>query len=223
MTTPTLSDQLLAFQAEFSSKAPAEVQATMAEATQQLAASGLVEQVLAVGATAPDFELPNATGQVVRLSELLNQGPVVLNFYRGEWCPYCNLELRAFQLMQSEFEAAGAQLVAISPELPDHSLSVTEKHELAYPVLSDVGNTVAKAFGLVFVLAEALRPIYLNFGLDIPANNGDNSYELPFPATFVIDRDRTIRYSFADADYTKRAEPSEVLSAVQALRINSVA
>lgn len=223
MTTPTLSEQLLAFQAEFAGNAPAEVKSTMTEATQELAASGLLKRVLAVGATAPDFELPNATGTMVRLSELLSQGPVVLNFYRGEWCPYCNLELRAFQLMQAEFEAAGAQLVAISPELPDHSLSVTEKHELAYPVLSDVGNAVSKTFGLVFVLAEALRPIYLNFGLDIPANNGDDSYELPFPATFVIDRDRTIRYSFADADYTKRAEPSEVLAAVQALTTLTVA
>lgn len=222
MTNQTLSEQLLAFQAEFEGKVPAEVKATMAEATQALAASGLVEQVLAVGATAPDFELPNATGKMVRLSELLKQGPVVINFYRGEWCPYCNLELRAFQLRQAEFETAGAQLVAISPELPDHSLSVTEKHELVYPVLSDVGNAVARQFGLVFVLAEALQPIYLNFGLDIPANNGDDSYELPLPATFVIDRDRTIRYSFADADYTQRAEPSEVLAAVQGLKTPSV-
>lgn len=223
MTSQSLSEQLLAYQAQFAGKAPAEVQATMAEATQELAASGLAEQALAVGATAPDFELPDATGKKVRLSELLNQGPVVVNFYRGEWCPYCNLELRAFQVMQAEFEAAGAQLVAISPELPDHSLSVTEKHELAYPVLSDVGNTVAKTFGLVFALAETLRPIYLNFGLDIPASNGDDSYELPFPATFVIDRDRTIRYSFVDADYTKRAEPSEVLAAVEVLKTPSVA
>lgn len=217
MTPQTLSQQLLAYQAEFAGKAPAEIKATMAEATQALAASGLMEQVLEVGATVPDLELPDATGKSVRLSELLSQGPVVVNFYRGEWCPYCNLELRAFQLMQSEFEAAGAQLVAISPELPDHSLSATEKHELAYPVLSDVGNKVAKQLGLVFSLAESLRPIYLNFGLDIPAHNGDESYELPVPATFVIDRDRTIRYRFADADYTKRAEPSEVLAAVKAL------
>jgi len=217
MTTPTLSQQLLDFQADFAGKAPAEIKATMAAATQALAASGIVEQTLDVGATALDFELPDATGQSVRLSDLLQQGPVVINFYRGEWCPYCNLALRAFQQLQTEFAAAGAQLVAISPELPDHSLSATEKHELSYPVLSDVGNVIAKQFGLVFQLAESLRPIYLNFGLDVPAHNGDDSYELPLPATFVIGRDRTIRYRFADADYTQRAEPSEVLAAVKAL------
>jgi len=217
VSSPTLAEQLLEYQAGFRAKAPDAVQATMAEATEALLQSGIAQQGLVVGASAPDFALPDATGKWVHLSELLSEGPVVVNFYRGEWCPYCNLELRAFQMMQTDFAAAGAQLVAISPELPDHSLSVTEKHELDYPVLSDVGNKVAREYGLVFELAEALRPIYLSFGLDIPASNGDDSYELPLPATYVIDTQGVVRYTFADADYTKRAEPSEVLAAVQGL------
>lgn len=219
MSHPTLSEQLLEYQAGFKNKVPAGIQAEMAKATAELAATGIAQQGLAVGATAPDFALPDATGKTVRLSELLAKGPVVINFYRGEWCPYCNLELRAFQLLQSEFEAAGAQIVAISPELPDHSLSVTEKHELAYPVLSDVGNKVSREFGLVFALAEALRPIYLSFGLDIPTSNGDDSYTLPLPATYVIDTQGVVRYAFANADYTKRAEPSDALAAVKALAV----
>lgn len=222
MSNPSLSEQLLEYQAGFKTKVPVAIQAEMAKATAELAATGIEQQGLAVGSKAPDFALPDATGKRVRLSELLAKGPVVLNFYRGEWCPYCNLELRAFQAMQSEFEAAGAQIVAISPELPDHSLSVTEKHELAYAVLSDVGNRVSREYGLIFALAEALRPIYHEFGIDIPTNNGDGSYELPLPATYVIDTQGVVRYAFADADYTKRAEPSEALAAVKALLAGTV-
>ena len=215
--TQTLTDQIQDYRAGFREKVDQATQDVMNTATDTLAATGLANKALKVGDTAPDFALPNAVGNTVRLSELLQQAPVVINFYRGEWCPYCNLELRAFQQLLPDFTAANAQLVAISPELPDHSLSVTEKHELEFAVLSDVGNTVAKDYGLVFTLDPSLRPIYEKFGIDINGSNGDESYELPMPATYVIDRDGTIRFAFADADYTKRAEPEAVLSAVRAL------
>ena len=215
--TQTLTDQIQDYRAGFREKVDQATQDVMNTATDTLAATGLANKALKVGDTAPDFALPNAVGNTVRLSELLQQAPVVINFYRGEWCPYCNLELRAFQQLLPDFTAANAQLVAISPELPDHSLSVTEKHELEFAVLSDVGNTVAKNYGLVFTLDPSLRPIYEKFGIDINGSNGDESYELPMPATYVIDRDGTIRFAFADADYTKRAEPEAVLSAVRAL------
>ncbi|MBX2863222.1 MAG: AhpC/TSA family protein [Leptolyngbyaceae cyanobacterium MAG.088] len=219
MTTSThsLADQLADQRAGFQQQAPQDVQDAMAAATDALEASGLATQALTVGDTAPNFELPDATGKVVRLSELLKQGPVVINFYRGEWCPYCNLELRAFQNLLPDFKQAGATLVAISPELPDHSLSVTEKHNLEFAVLSDVGNKISRQYGLVFTLDKTLQPIYKNFGIDIPANNGDDSYELPMPATYVIDRSRRIRYAFAEADYTQRAEPQDVLAVVREL------
>ena len=216
-TTHSLADQLVEYRAGFQQKVPQAAQDTMAAATDTLAASGITDKALKVGDTAPDFELPDASGKQVSLSELLKQGPVVINFYRGEWCPYCNLELRAFQALLPEFKQAGAALVAISPELPDHSLSVSEKHNLEFSVLSDVGNRVSRQYGLVFTLDESLRPIYQNFGIDIVTSNGNDSYELPLPATYVIDQSGQIRYGFAEADYTQRAEPQDVLAAVRDL------
>lgn len=216
-TTHPLAEQLADFQSDFQSKAPQDAQATMAAATEVLEASGIANQALTVNDKAPDFELPDAAGKLVRLSELLKQGPVVINFYRGEWCPYCNLELRAFQNLLPEFKRANATLVAISPELPDHSLSVTEKHSLEFAVLSDVGNKVSRQYGLVFTLDASLQPLYEGFGIDIPTSNGDDSYELPLPATYVIDQSGRIRYGFAEADYTQRAEPQDVLAVVNEL------
>ncbi|MEL6246409.1 MAG: peroxiredoxin-like family protein [Cyanobacteria bacterium J06648_16] len=214
-TEKTLADQIQEFRAGFRENVDQAIQDVMNTATDVLEATGVANNALSVGAQAPDFALPNATGTTVKLSELLQQGPVVINFYRGEWCPYCNLELRAFQQLLPEFKQAGAQLVAISPELPDHSLSVTEKNELEFAVLSDVGNKVSKDYGLVFTLDPTLRPIYEKFGIDVPASNGDDSYELPMPATYVIDQSGNIRFAFADADYTKRAEPQAVLAVVK--------
>ena len=196
---------------------PEQTLAIMDAATAELEASGLAEQSLSVGAPAPDFSLPNATGDQVTLSKLLAQGPVVLAFYRGGWCPYCSIELRALQSRISEISAAGATLVAISPQTPDNSLSTAEMLELAFPVLSDVGNQVARDYGLVFSLPEDLRGVYTGWGLDIPTANGDESFELPLPATFVIGADGIVAWKFADADYTKRAEPDEVIAALAAL------
>lgn len=213
----TLSAQLKEKQNGFMQQVPQETAEVMAKATTDLDASGIVDNSLKVGDKAPDFELPDATGKVVKLSTLLENGPIVVTFYRGQWCPYCNLEIRASQQLLPEFHQAGAQVVAISPELPSNALSITEKHELAFPVLSDVGNTVARDYGLVFSLAESLRPLYKGFGIDIPASNGDESFELPVPATYVIDSAGTIRYAYANADYTLRAEPADVLAAVNAL------
>ncbi|MGD1898286.1 MAG: peroxiredoxin-like family protein [Phormidesmis sp.] len=218
MTTQTsLSSQLKDYQNGFLQKAPQDAVKTMSQATTELSESGIVNNSLKVGDKAPDFTLPDPTGKPVKLSELLTNGPVVINFYRGQWCPYCNLEIRAFQQLLPAFQQANAQVIAISPELPDNSLSITEKHELAFPVLSDIGNTVARSYGLVFALAESLRPLYKGFGIDIPASNGDDTYELPVPATYVVDESGTIRYAYAEADYTLRAEPAEVLAAVKAL------
>lgn len=216
-TTQSLADQLSEYRAGFQQKVPQATQNTMAAATDALETSGITGQALTVGDTAPDFELPDATGKPVKLSTLLQQGPVVINFYRGEWCPYCNLELRAFQNLLPKFNQAGVSLVAISPELPDHSLSVTERHSLEFAVLSDVGNKVSREYGLVFTLDASLKPIYQNFGIDISSSNGDDSYELPVPATYVIDQKRRIRYAFAEADYTQRAEPQDVLAVVEEL------
>lgn len=189
----------------------------MDQATAQIAASGLVESSLAVGVVVPDFSLPVATGAMVSLSTLLAKGPVVIAFYRGGWCPYCSTELRALQVRLPEITAAGATLVAISPQTPDNSLSSAEKLALTFTVLSDEGNRVAESFGLVFELPESLREVYEGFGIDLPAANGDTTFRLPLPATYVIDADGIVAWRFVDPDYTKRGEPDDVIAILEAL------
>ena len=218
MPATDVAQQLQQQREKSAQKFPAEVRRVMKQKTEELARSGLVEKSLKVGDQAPDFELPNATGKTVRLSDLLQHGPVVVAFYRGGWCPYCNLELRALQKSLAEIEKLGAQLVAISPQTPDSSLSTQQKNELQFQVLSDKHNAVARQFGLVFTLPEEIRTIYKGFGHDLAARNGDDSFELPFPATYVIGQDRIIRFAFVNADYTKRAEPADILAVLRELR-----
>lgn len=206
----TLQAQIQEMQQEFIKQVPKESLKVLQKTTEELVASGIAEKSLKKGDSIPDFSLPGAKGEMVSSKALLEKGPLVINFYRGGWCPYCNLELRAFQKALPEITALGAQLVAISPNLPDRSLSSIEQHSLKFEVLSDMGNKVARAFGLVFSLHEELRPLYKQFGIDIPAYNGDESYELPIPATYVVTSDGIIRYSFVNADYTKRLDPKEV-------------
>lgn len=211
----TLATEIQDYQAQFRAKVPADVQGTMGKATQDLAHSGIIDRTLKVGDRIPAVTLPDATGQSFSVQAALEQGPVVLAFYRGGWCPYCNLELKALQAVLPEIQAAGAILIAIAPETPDNSLSTQEKNALTFSVLSDVGNKVSREFGLVFQLPEALRPIYKGFGIDIEAYNGDQTFELPVPATYVVAPSGEIVYAFADADYTKRAEPADVVAALK--------
>ena len=170
----------------------------------------------AVGDAAPDFELPDARGGNVTLAGLRSDGPVVLVFYRGAWCPYCNLQLRAFQAALADIHAAGASLVAVSPQTPDNSLTLAEQAALEFPVLSDVGNTVARSYGLVFALGAADRELHGGVGIDLAASNGDATWELPAPAVFVVDADGTIRYASIAGDYRWRVGPDEVLAALRA-------
>jgi peroxiredoxin len=199
------------------SRFPAQTLTVMDGAIAEVAASGIAGTSLGVGARAPRFTLPDATGVPVALSSLLAGGPVVLSFYRGGWCPYCSIALRGLQAALPAITAAGATLVAVSPQTPDSSLSTAEKLELAFPVLSDVGNTVAGSFGLVFTLPGVLREVYTGLGIDLPAANGDEMFRLPVPATYVIGADGTVAWRFADPDYTRRAEPDDVLAALAAL------
>ncbi|NET11196.1 MAG: AhpC/TSA family protein [Symploca sp. SIO2B6] len=217
MTATNLTDAIAQFKEQFRQSQPEPVKTTMAKATQDLIASGIMDQVLKVGETLPTITLPNATGQQVSIQDLLQSGPVVISFYRGGWCPYCNLELKALQSKLPGIKALGAQLVAISPETPDNSLSTSEKNALEFEVLSDAGNQVAKSLGLVFTLPEELRPLYAQFGIDLPAYNGDSTFELPIPATYIVAQDGTIALAFADPDYTKRLEPSEIITTLEQL------
>ena len=198
-------------------KASPEILQTMAQATADLKASGIENQALGAGDLAPDFTLPNARGEEIRLTDLLSRGPVVVNIYRGGWCPYCNLELRALKEKLPKIEALGASLVAIAPEKPDKAAETTVRHDLEFEVLSDLGNQVSRQFGLVFTLPESIRAIYASFGTDLPAYNGDERFELPLPATYVIRPDGQITYAFVDADYTRRMEPAEIIEVLRAL------
>lgn len=166
------------------------------------------------GDMAPDFELPDASGKSVSLNSLLAKGPAVLIWYRGAWCPYCNIALRYYQKLLPEFEKHNATLVAISPQLPDHSLTVQEKNNLAFPVLSDVNNSVGKQYGIVFPLGS-IQGFLHNATKGIDKHNGSKDRELPLPATYIVRQDGEIIYDFLDLDYRNRAEPEEVLKALQ--------
>ena len=179
-----------------------------------LTAEEAASAALGVGDTVPDFELPDAMGRTVSLSEMLRSGPVVLTFYRGSWCPYCNTELRALQAALPDVEAARARMIAVSPQTPDSSMTIVDRQNLTFPVLSDAGNRVARTFGLVFRVDDETREKYRGFGVDLARSNGDDSWELPVPATYVIAPDRTITYAFVEADYKKRAVPADVVAAL---------
>ena len=213
LTTTTLADKIAALNEDLAGQLPAEVLATFGREIEALARSGIAASGLREGTLAPDFTLPDVHGRAVTLSALLGQGPVVLTFYRGEWCPHCNLQLRAYEAILPQIRELGVSLVAVSPQTPDQSLTTTEQKGLTFPVLSDAGNEVARRYGLVFSLSETLRA----GSADLPAYNGDDSWELPMPGTFVIAPDGTVQLAFVDADWTRRLEPAAILDALRQL------
>ena len=190
----------------------------MDKAQQALKDSRIAERALAAGDDAVDFTLPNARGEQVSSEALRQQGPIVVSFYRGGWCPYCGLELKALQSVNAEIEALGARLVAISPQVPDESLSTAEKNRLEFEGLSDINSKVADQYGLTFSLDEDLRPVYKNWGADVAVVNDDPDCKLPLPATYVISQDGKIVHSFVEEDYTERLEPDEILDSLRNLR-----
>lgn len=180
-----------------------------------LKATGIQSAVLGVGHAAPSFALPNALGEAVSSADLLAKGPLVVKFYRGAWCSYCNVEVRALMGVLDEIRGLGADMVAITPELPDQMTTMQEKHDLKFEVLSDVGNVTARQYGLVWTLPERVRDFYAKIGLDLQRSNGDDSWELPIPGTFVIAQNQTILDVFADPDYRIRQEPADVVAALR--------
>jgi len=212
----SLTEELAARKARSAEKTPPEKYAIMMRATQELKDAELSQGAKAVGDTLPDATLPGATGQSVTLSSLWAQGPVVISFYRGGWCPYCNMELRALQKILPQLTELNARLVAISPETPDNSLNTQEKNELAFPVLSDIDNAYAKELGLVFQMPEDLQEHYHNNGLHVDQHNGNENYELPMPATYVVDTTGKVIEAFVPEDYTERLDPENIVRALQA-------
>ena len=184
-------------------------------AIEELNTSGIAKTALQVGDKVMDFELKNASDKMVKLSNILQKGPVVLTWYRGGWCPYCNIQLQYMQHQLPQFKEQGATLVALTPELPDKSLNTKEKNELEFEILTDLNNDVARKFGIVFTLNNELIKIY-NGRLE--TFNGVDTNELPIPATYVIGQGYIIKYAFVDPNHRHRAEPTHILSILKTLK-----
>ena len=217
----TLQSKLDAFKADFRAgkppyNVPGAVIATMDRATNDLVTSGAAGLALKAGDTAPDFTLAAPDGTLVSSRDLLAQGPLIVSFYRGVWCPYCNMELQALQEALPAFRQAGANLVAISPQTRVNSRKSVRQNALDFPILSDERNEIAAAFGLRFALPDYLIELYTSLKNDLPSFNNDSSWTLPMPGRFVIGQDGVIRYAEVNPDYTKRPEPSDMLPAVRA-------
>jgi methyl-accepting chemotaxis protein/peroxiredoxin len=207
-------------QRQNSSGASPEILQLQQTALSKLAAEGAGEQILSEGAPAPDFSLINQAGENVTLYRRLEQGPVILSFYRGSWCPYCNLELSALQRYLPMYKELGAYLLAVSPELPDKSVTLVQRLHLDFDVLYDKENMTARKYGVVFTFPEEMIRLYRDeYDINLPAVNGSERWELPVPATFVIGRDKKILYSYGKIDYTYRADPEDILSVLK--RISS--
>lgn len=190
----------------------------MHEFDKELQATGILEQVLRPGNKFPEFALLNRNGLTVKLTNLLIRGPVVINFFRGIWCPYCNLELQALQQSLIELEGAGASLVAISPQLPAVNKRTMLQNKLMFDILSDVGNILSEKIGIAYHMTdEMIERVYKAFGVDLSTFNGDDSWRLPVSSRFVIDTDGTIVASHSDVNYRKRPDPSETVSIVKAI------
>jgi peroxiredoxin len=223
-----LQDRLDAFKADFIAgklgfKPTPERLAAMARATAELVDSGQAQKAKKAGDTAPEFTLNDPDGKPVSSRELLATGPLVLSFYRGVWCPYCNIELQALQTALGEIEKRGASLIAISPQTAANSRRSQRENKLSFPILSDVRSEVADAFGLRFALPDYLVATYKSFGNNLAVVNDDPSWVLPMPARYVIGTDGIIAYSEVNPDYTHRPDPSELLPVLDRLRVGRAA
>jgi peroxiredoxin len=215
--SPTIQQQSEEMQAAAAQRLPAEVGETFARDREALIARGAPDAV-AAGDVLEDFTLADATGGEVSLSGLLADGPAVLVFYRGGWCPYCNLTLRHYQSdLVPELPRHGATLVAITPQKPDESLSTAEKHGLQFPVLTDAGLRLAHRLGIAFEPSPEAREAQLELGLDVSQGNAESSTDLPMPTVLVVDRERVVRFADVHPDYATRTEVPVILSALAEL------
>ena len=214
-TTATFAEQRDEVNAALAEQAPAEVLEGFGRIRADQAAVDYAARAPKVGDRAPGFTLQDQLGRDVSVAGELEQGPVVLIFYRGEWCPYCNAMLRTYGLRAADFAARGGRLVAVSPQTPDNSLTMAEKHSLEFPVLSDEGGEVIGTYGLKYDVTA--HDLYKAGGADLPESNGKGGWILPAPAVFVIDREGIVRFVSVNGDYTQRAEPDEALAALDSL------
>ena len=206
-----LATQIQQFNIELAAKVPQEVLKAFGKSIEDLKTKNIEEKSIKIGETIPNFSLKNAKNEVVNSSDILKNGKMIIAFYRGSWCPYCNLELKALQEKISEFKEKNATLVAISPQSPDNSLTVIEKHHLTFEVLTDKDNVFAKQLGIVFELQDFVLPYYHALGIDLSSFNKNADNSLPIPAVFVVNESSKIIYKFADANYMNRIDIDELL------------
>jgi peroxiredoxin len=224
----SLQDRLDAFKADLESgklpfKPTIQQIEAMHRATVELVAGGQARHALKAGDKAPDFVLNDADGKPVASRDLRAKGPLVLSFYRGVWCPYCNMELQALQAELAAIEARGASLVAISPQTVPNSRRSQRDNKLSFPILSDMKAEVANAFGIRFALPDYLVEVYKSFKNDLPLINDDPSWVLPMPSRYVIGTDGIIAYAEVNPDYTQRPDPSELLPVLDRMRASKAA
>lgn len=216
----TLQAQLEEFQASWRERVGPDIARLVEDDNAALVE--LANRAIGAGAAFPALRLPNHTGGTTDLGALFAQGPLIVTFYRGGWCPYCNLELRAYQDLLPEITARGARLVAVSPETPDNTMSTAEKNALAFDVLTDSGGELADALGIRFELSPAIKALYQKFGHDLPVHNGDGQWSLPMPATYAVKQGGRIAFAHIDPDYRKRLDPQAALNALPAIPSNAI-
>ena len=216
----SLNDQLDSLTAKLRAMVPAERLLVVDRFADELVQSGLANHALKAGHPAPPFELPDGDGMFWRSQDLLRSGPLVIVFYRGRWCAYCNAQLSALQEVHPKLAEAGASLVAISPQTQKHSYMTRDMHKLRFPVLSDQGNQVARKFGLVYRLSPELQAMYESIMTKLPGYNGDQRWELPLAATHIVQPDGKISWARIDADWRKRPEPEEILQRLKIVALN---
>lgn len=190
---------------------PAETQAVHARAVAELKRQQLTANILPVGSKIPEFHLDDHNGEHISSSDLLAKGRLVLCFIRGRWCPFCVAQMEAMNIILPEIEEAGATLVAISPQTVKQSFFMRDQHKLRFSLLSDNGNHLARQFGLAYRVSEEQKTIYQRAFVNLPLVNGDSSWELPIPATYIIDQNGTVLYASANEDYTERPEPRDLV------------
>ena len=217
----SLQEQLNAFKAQFKKQAPAPAFEAFARSTQELIDSGQADHALKVGATAPDFVLTDPEGKEVALRDLLANGPVVLSFYRGVWCPYCNIELQALEAAAEEIRAKGATLVAISMQGAADSRKSQRDNNLSFPILTDKAGELAEKFGIRWQVQDYVIEFKKMFNVVLPTIHGDGQWNLPMPACYVIDTDGAIAYAEVNPDYTQRPEPSDLFPVLDSLAVKA--
>lgn len=212
----TLQESLDKLKQQIEGRMPGEFVEIMHQSTRDLEATGIGDKILKPGDTAPQFELKNQRGETVSSSELLKNGSLVITFYRGVWCPYCNTDLANLNRYKSQIEELGATMLSISPQQESFNQQIVERQRLNFDLLSDKENEVAAAFGLRWEMVNPLKSLYDDkFGINLPTYNGDDSWTLPVPARYIIGTDGIIQYAEYSVDYTKRPNPDVLISSLE--------